>query len=86
MGRKPETAEQWIEKAEARWRGRFDYARVPEQWLNSRTKIEVGCPEHGWFKVIPSDHLFRMTSGCKKCGQVGKRRYEQNFVISHDRR
>lgn len=57
------TQEEYIEKAEAKWGDRYDYSRV--KYVNSKTKIIVGCKKHGWFEVLPSTHLCGV--GCAKC-------------------
>jgi hypothetical protein len=41
----------------------YDYSRV--QYVNSRTKVEIGCPIHGFFRQRPSNH--RQGLGCARC-------------------
>lgn len=53
----------FIEKARAVHGGRYDYSRV--QYRNNRTKVIIGCPEHGWFGQVPQSHLKGF--GCRKC-------------------
>lgn len=79
-------ADVWIARATERWRGRFIYDRVEEQWVNASTKVEVKCPEHGYFSIRPTDHVARTTPGCKKCSAPARAAYGQGFLINPDRK
>ena len=37
-------------------------------YINSKTKINIGCPEHGEFEQVSNSHL--MGNGCPKCSRV----------------
>ena len=41
------TTEQFIEKAIAKHGDRYDYSLV--EYVNKRTKVKIGCIEHGYF-------------------------------------
>ncbi|MBF4628330.1 hypothetical protein [Curtobacterium flaccumfaciens] len=43
--------------------GRYDYSRVPEQFVNVKQKVEIGCPVHGFFTQAPQDHKPRIVRG-----------------------
>ena len=42
------------------------YLYNEKSYQNSRTKMRIRCPEHGWFLQEPYVHL--SGSGCRKCG------------------
>jgi hypothetical protein len=42
----------------------YDYSKV--DYKNSHTKVEVGCPKHGYFMIKPNTLL--SDSGCSECG------------------
>lgn len=41
----------------------YDYSRVV--YINSKTKVEIGCPVHGYFLQQPDHHI--LGRGCPKC-------------------
>jgi hypothetical protein len=43
--------------------GLYDYSRV--DYKGNKTKVTIGCPEHGLFEQTPSDHL--CGNGCPRC-------------------
>lgn len=43
----------------------YDYSKV--EYKNSKTKIIIGCPIHGYFSTTPTIHLQR--KGCPACGK-----------------
>ena len=47
---------------------KYDYSLV--EYVNSKTKIKIICPEHGEFEQIPSNHL--KGKGCLYCGGTSK--------------
>jgi Zn ribbon nucleic-acid-binding protein len=51
---------------------KYDYSRV--RYLNSSTKIEIGCPLHGYFLQTPAMHIYH-ENGCQDCwyDRVGNR-------------
>jgi hypothetical protein len=60
------TTEIFISKSLKKFGDRFDYSKV--EYVNSRTKVTIICPEHGEFETSPNVHLLRVTGGCGKCG------------------
>ena len=58
------TKEEWISSAHEKHHGKYDYSKV--DYVNSRTKICIVCPEHGEFWQTPNHHL--SGCGCHKCG------------------
>lgn len=62
------TLQDFVVKATAAHKGRYSY---PEQvYLNSKSKLEIVCPEHGLFKQEPQSHI--RGGGCPKCGAIKK--------------
>lgn len=53
MGRKL-TTEEFIEKAKEIHGNLYDYSKV--NYIDSRTKVEIICPEHGVFYMQPCNH------------------------------
>jgi hypothetical protein len=47
---------------------RYDYSLV--DYINSKTKIRIICPEHGVFEQLPHNHLCKKTK-CPKCSFKG---------------
>lgn len=75
MARTPKTAE-FIEKLEKIHQGRnFDFSRV--EYINSKTKVSVICPEHGEFQSRPDTLLSGF--GCSKCS--GRKRLSSREFI-----
>lgn len=72
-----DSIEDFIGKANRKHEGKYDYSK--SEYVNSGTKIEVGCgvAGHGTFRITPRNHL--AGQGCPKCGGV-YRRTEQEFV------
>lgn len=58
------TQEQFTTRAkEIHGDNRYDYSKV--EYVDSRTKVIITCPEHGEFEQAPSKHL--RGQGCSKC-------------------
>jgi hypothetical protein len=45
---------------------KYDYSKV--EYVNTMTKVEVVCPEHGSWWVVPNNH--KRGSGCPKCSLI----------------
>jgi len=54
---------------------KYNYSKV--QYINTMTKVEILCPEHGSFFQSPNDHLRKI--GCPKC--AGRNQFTQKEVI-----
>ena len=52
----------WVEAAQAFHGERFDYSRVI--YVDARSGVIIGCPQHGYYKQAPGAHLHQ---GCRKC-------------------
>lgn len=71
LGMKPLTTKQFIEKAQS-IHPRYDYTR--SEYKNQKTKVTVGCPDHGWFTVLPKTHTRSShPTGCPSCGNNNKK-------------
>ena len=53
----------FIEKCKQKHGDKYLYTKT--NYLNSKTKIEIICPEHGSFFQKPYSHL--SGNGCRKC-------------------
>ena len=47
---------------------KYDYSKV--EYINSKTKVCIICPEHGEFWQLPTNHL--QGKGCRYCGGTNK--------------
>lgn len=65
-GRKQDTTESFIKKAQSVHGGRFDYSKV--DYKNAHTHVTIICADHGPFKQSPSNHL--AGKGCDKCSRL----------------
>ena len=61
---KKKTKEEFIKDAREKHGVKYDYSKV--EYVNSKTKVCIICPEHGEFWQIPNSHL--SGKGCSKCG------------------
>lgn len=62
----------FIEKAKEKYGDKFDYALVPDAFVNSQTKVSISCSTHGQFLQTPNGHM-NGTHGCFECGEEIKR-------------
>ena len=58
-------AEEFINKANEIHNGKHDYSKV--EYINSKTRVCIICPEHGEFWQTPNMHLYG--HGCPSCGK-----------------
>ena len=65
-GSQKKTLEQFIQEANIKHDGAYDYSQV--KYINSHTNIEIICPLHGSFHQSPTSHLSR--SGCSDCSKL----------------
>ena len=63
------TKEQFIERSNKIHNNKFDYSKI--EYIDTRHKIKIICPIHGYFYQLPSDHMRGI--GCSKCS--GKYQY-----------
>lgn len=59
------TTEDFITKATKIHNGKYDYSKV--EYVNTKTKVCIICPEHGEFWQTPRDHL--SGRGCPLCAK-----------------
>ena len=57
------SVEKFIDEAKELHGNKYDYSKV--EYVNSKTKVCIICPEHGEFLQTPNNHL--KGSGCPKC-------------------
>ena len=67
------TQEEFIENAKKVHNNKYDYSKV--NYINSRTKICIICPEHGDFYQMPKNHL--KGQGCPICGKEYAKEYNK---------
>lgn len=60
--------ENFLKKAKQIHNNKYDYSKV--NYVNSKTKVCIVCPEHGEFWQTPNAHL--SGKGCKKCAGFNK--------------
>lgn len=53
----------WIEECTKVHKGKYDYSK--SEYINSKSKVLVICPEHGEFWTVAHDH--KSGHGCMKC-------------------
>ena len=57
----------------------YDYSRITdENYVNTKTDVEIGCPTHGWFPQDPASH--KKGAGCPKCCKNYKD--TEDFILS----
>ena len=70
--------------------GRYSY--VDTIYVDSRTKIDITCPDHGNFHMLPRTHL--SGKGCPSCGRLSTRNkklkskedfIEKSFLVQEGR-
>lgn len=59
---------QFIVKSNLLHGDKYDYSLV--EYITSKTKVKIVCPEHGIFEQIPNAHL--SGQGCRKCANQKK--------------
>ena len=59
------TTEEFIKKARQVHGDKYDYSKV--EYVDSKTKVCIICPQHGEFWQKPVNHL--QNKGCLKCGR-----------------
>ena len=58
--------EEFIEKARSIHGDKYDYSLI--NYISTKTKVTIICPEHGYFEQRASAHLYGQ--GCPKCGML----------------
>ena len=70
------TTEEFIRRAKDVHGDRYDYSKV--EYVNTRTKVCIICPEHGEFLQIPNNHL--QGQGCPYCAQEKRTSTTEEFI------
>ena len=70
------TTEEFIRRAKEVHGDRYDYSKV--EYVNTRTKVCIICPEHGEFLQIPNNHL--QGQGCPYCAQEKHNSNTEEFI------
>ena len=73
------TTKDFIENAVKLHGNKYDYSK--SEYIDSKTKICIICPEHGEFWQLPTAHL--QGQGCPKCKKykIGKNKYNTKIFI-----
>jgi hypothetical protein len=71
---KRKTKTQFIQESRQIHGEKYDYSLV--EYVNSKTKVAIICPEHGQFYQVPPSHL--EGAGCPSCGTI-----KTNLANSH---
>lgn len=69
--------EEFIEKAILVHGYEYDYSRV--DYKSAMTKVEIGCPKHGWFWQTPNGHL--NGDGCKACANEALFMTQEEWLV-----
>ena len=71
--------EKFIEKSNKKHNNKYDYSKV--EYVNSKTKVCIICPEHGEFWQTPAAHV--RGNGCPECANKkrGKRTVNTENLI-----
>lgn len=72
------TLEEFILKANNKYKNKFDYSK--SIYTNSHLKIKIICPIHGVFDQSPNDHLTKKY-GCTSCSPTGGKLLTKNQFI-----
>ena len=70
------TKEEWFAEARKVHGNKYDYSKV--DYVNSRTKVYIICPEHGKFRQTPNSHL--RGCACPKCNLSHLERDAMNYL------
>ena len=76
------TKEKFVNYAKLKHGDKYKYDKVV--YVDSRTKVDIICPNHGVFKQEPSAHL--RGQGCPKCRKshkIDKNEFVQRSTIKH---
>ena len=75
------TTQEFIEKAILVHGNKYDYSRT--EYVVSRKKVIIICPEHGEFLQSPTSHL--QGNGCPKCARIWTDEHRENLQKSSRR-
>ncbi len=72
------TTEQFIADAKAVHGNRYDYSKA--EYVNSKSRLTIICPEHGDWQQTPANHLTGF--GCKLCGFKNAGQYHKKDTLA----
>lgn len=72
------SVDKFIEKAKEVHGEKYDYSKVV--YVNSHTKVEIICKEHGVFLQEPNNHIHGKRNGCPQCGQLQRTESVRNYA------
>lgn len=70
------TKDEFIERSNIIHNDFYDYSLV--EYVNSKTKVKIVCPEHGIFEQNPNNHL--NGQNCSKCIDNNVKRTKDEFI------
>ena len=72
----------FIEKANIKFNGKYDYSLV--NYIDAKTRVKIICPIHGEFEQTPDKHLSKK-HGCPKCASETRKeifkKHIRKFII-----
>ena len=77
MSRKRLTTEEFITRAREVHGYKYDYSLV--EYVNSRSKIRIICPEHDVFEQLANNHLV-LKRGCPQCAIERRKLTTKEFI------
>ena len=72
--------DEFIKKAKEIHGDKYDYSKV--EYIDTRTKVCIICPEHGEFWQRPQDHLYGR--GCPVCNESHLEKEIRQFLIKNN--
>lgn len=73
------TKDEFIKRSKQIHGKKYDYSQVA--YLNAHEEVDIGCPQHGFFKQSPNSHMRGF--GCRKCGGLkSENNVEQKLIAS----
>jgi len=73
------SGDEFILKANDKHNNKYDYSKV--NYINSNTKVEIICKDHGTFLMRPANHL--IGQGCSKCVGTNKKTTEEFKILAN---
>lgn len=61
------SSEEYLKRCLDKHGDKYDYSKI--NYVNSGTKILVGCPKHGEFSILPTHFNSEKGEGCPKCSK-----------------
>jgi len=80
IDKRTDTEYDFIKKSKIVHGDDFDYSKV--NYINSKTKVIIGCPIHGDFKQMPNYHI--MGQGCPICKESKGEKKIRIFLVENN--